>query len=84
MDLADETSPSPQARAQAGLILKNHLTSKDHAQVCWQPSWPDPVCPTSSLMLFSDAHFFCCGLSGHVALEVFVVSYWDRCAFIGV
>ena len=34
MDLADETSPSPAARAQAGLILKNHLTSKDHAQVC--------------------------------------------------
>lgn len=32
MDLADETSPSPPARAQAGLILKNHLTSKDHAQ----------------------------------------------------
>ena len=33
-DLSDESSPAPAARAQAGLILKNHLTSKDHAQVC--------------------------------------------------
>ena len=38
-DLADETSPSPEARAQAGLILKNHLTSRDRAQVCQKPPY---------------------------------------------
>ena len=59
-DLADESSPYPDARAQAGLILKNHLTSKDYQQVfsptfhmCFDLS----ILILLSLFTFDDCYF---------------------------